>query len=91
MMAETPYRDYYSTRNPREFDAAIERAARDGTINDWSWHQLLGMIEPPKERETPQQWVTYCGVCGAGRRGATMQEAREAPCPQRANHPMTSH
>jgi hypothetical protein len=41
--------------------AAIDQATEDGTIEYWSWHQLLGQIPPPTTEEIealgpPEQW-----------------------------------
>jgi hypothetical protein len=44
--------DYWSVRNPIQFDRAIEAATEDGRIHYWSWSQLLGVIAPPTPAET---------------------------------------
>lgn len=47
----TSLSEHYSNRHPAEFDAAIEQATTDGTIEHWSWSQLLGVIPPPTAAE----------------------------------------
>jgi hypothetical protein len=38
---------YFSVLRPEEFDAAMEAASADGTLDQWTWAQLLGKIPPP--------------------------------------------
>jgi hypothetical protein len=47
-----PAREYFSTRRPREFKEAIEQATADGSIDNWLWSQLLGVIAPPGYSES---------------------------------------
>ena len=86
-----PVSEYYSIRHKEEFCEAIDRAKANGTLDNWSWHQLLGMIPPPVEPDGPEQWTSYCAVCGARKTGVTLQAAKDKPCPERAYHPQTSH
>jgi len=42
-----PVNQYYSVRCREEFTAAVEKASADGTLKDWTYSQLLGVVAPP--------------------------------------------
>jgi hypothetical protein len=48
-----PVNQYYSVRRPEEFRQALDKASADGTLKDWTYSQLLGVVAPPgtDERE----------------------------------------